>query len=299
MNVEMELVAHPKYRALRRAVGPEALEYLVRLWGHCASNKRGEYWPKATADYVEAVCDWGDDRGVLFQVLVDVGFIDVPADGVGVVVHDWNEQNSFTVQNWNRNPHGRRGKTVGYTVDKPTVCPAEPVDNPRGTHGEPLRMSEESDKSEESERARSLREETEPHIPTWDEFRSAAEFSAAAVPEDYLRRQFQGFEHNLAWLTKFGQLRPWKRIVTDRWASDRMSWKPSGKGPEKKPAASPAQQLYAVSLELEDLEKKLDALHERDAEIDPKDRERERELRRLKAGLESGGNDKVSDRATP
>ena len=286
MNVEMEVLAHPKYRALRRAVGAEALEYLVRLWGHCASNKRGEYWPKATADYVESVCDWQGERGGFFDLLVSVGFIDVPADGVGVVVHDWNEQNSFTVQNWNRNPSGRRGKTVGLTVDKPTVPGAEATGKPRGSHGEPLRMSEERDKSEESECARAPREEMEPHIPTWEEFRAAAEFSAMAIPEDYLRRQFQGFEHNLAWLTKFGQLRPWKRIVTDRWAADRMNWKPSGTGPEKKPAASKAQQLYSVSRELEALEAKLNDLHERDAEIDPKDRDRERELRRLKEELE-------------
>jgi hypothetical protein len=146
---------------------------------------------------------------------------------------------------------------------------------------------------EEEGKTRASEENSEPseapHIPTWEEFLAAAEFSAAGVPEDYLRRQFQSFEHNLAWLTKFGQLRPWKRIVIDRWAADRVSWKPSGKRSEKKTAASPAQQLFAVCRELEDLEKKLDGLHRDDADIDPKERERERELRRLKAELERAG----------
>ena len=96
------------------------MEYLVTLWGHCQTNQRGEFWKGADADYVEMICNWDGEAGVLFRALVECGkpgFIVVEPEGLRL--HDWAETNSQTVYNWARNANGRKGK-------KPT-----------GTHGEP------------------------------------------------------------------------------------------------------------------------------------------------------------------
>ena len=40
MIVEPELPDHPDYLLLKKAVGDFAMEALIRLWGHCQSNRR-------------------------------------------------------------------------------------------------------------------------------------------------------------------------------------------------------------------------------------------------------------------
>ena len=100
------------------------MEFLVAIWGHCQSNQRGEFWAGADADYVEMICRWDGEAGVLFKALVECGrpgFMEA-VDG-GVVVHDWAEMNSQTVHNWARNTNGRKGK-------KPTGSQCEPVGSP-------------------------------------------------------------------------------------------------------------------------------------------------------------------------
>jgi uncharacterized phage protein (TIGR02220 family) len=111
MRVEPELRDHPKFLRLKKIVGDGAMEYLVAIWGHCQSNQRGEFWAGADADYVEMICRWDGEAGVLFNALCDCGkpgFIERTQEGVHV--HDWAEMNSQMVSNWSRNTNGRKGK---------------------------------------------------------------------------------------------------------------------------------------------------------------------------------------------
>lgn len=59
-------------------------------------------------------------------------------------------------------------------------------------------------------------------IPTWEEF--AAAFMADAIPEEWLRRQFDWLNNNHGWLTPHGRLKKWPNIVRSRWADDRAGW---------------------------------------------------------------------------
>lgn len=130
MRVEPELTTHLKFRRLKAAVGDIAMECLVTIWAHCQQNQRGEFWPGADVAYVEGVCSWTGNKGELFRALVEcgkpkLGFIVEEPDGVRI--HDWEDSNSQTVQNWFRNGRGRGAKaqnqrrTGGQPTANPTV----------------------------------------------------------------------------------------------------------------------------------------------------------------------------------
>lgn len=116
MKVEPELMDHPKYLLLRRAVGEIALECLLRIWGHCESNKRGELWRGASPEYVEAVCRWKKRPGDLFIALERFGW--VKAEGNAIRVHDWEKSNWRAVSNWEL---GSRPKAKAQANDKPRL----------------------------------------------------------------------------------------------------------------------------------------------------------------------------------
>jgi len=123
VKVEPGLTVHPKYLRLRRAVGIGAMEFLVKVWGHCQQGQKGEYWRGADAAFVEAVAGWDGEEGKLFGALLSIGFIE--QEERGIRVHQWKSHNSKIVANWNNGGKGGR--------------PKQPTDNlmvnPPGTHG--------------------------------------------------------------------------------------------------------------------------------------------------------------------
>ena len=116
MRVEPELLTHNKFKRLKRIVGDLAMEYIITLWAHCQSNQRGGFWPGADAEYVEMLCNWDGDPGVLFKALLECG---KPKEGFiesatgGLVIHDWDRMNARFVANWHNGPRGGRPKTLG------------------------------------------------------------------------------------------------------------------------------------------------------------------------------------------
>ncbi len=164
MNVEPELLDHPKFLRLEKRVGAGALKALLRLWGHCAANKRGERWAQADPEYLECVARWEGDTGQLYTALVDIGWVEETPEGL--VIHDWEENNSFTVLNWSRSPNGRKGNKAKESSHEARTNPPQAADeskgNPRINHGQskdqsetkPLRVNdgdEGNDKSEGNE----------------------------------------------------------------------------------------------------------------------------------------------------
>ena len=158
MIVEATVLEHPKFLLLRREVGDCALEFLVRLWGHCQKEQRGEDWGKVGADYVEAIAQWNGEAGKLYRSLLRP----VKNGGVGwieerrgkVIVHDWNLVNAKLVANWVNGAKGGRPKggkqrvkrwlknsknrkTRGFNVCSSSVGVGNPVAIPSGTSGAP------------------------------------------------------------------------------------------------------------------------------------------------------------------
>lgn len=110
MRVEPELPDHPQYRRLKRRVGDYAMEALLRIWGHCQQNKRGEFWPGADAEYLELIAEWEGEPGLLYRSLTDkdIGFVVVEEGGLRI--HNWDEMNPQFVKNWVNGPKGGRPK---------------------------------------------------------------------------------------------------------------------------------------------------------------------------------------------
>ncbi len=76
MYISDDLTNHPKYKRLRRLIGSgDVLEYLIRLWGHCVKDKRGEYWKEADEDYIADVAGWEKDPKDLVRILLDTKWL--------------------------------------------------------------------------------------------------------------------------------------------------------------------------------------------------------------------------------
>lgn len=141
MRVEIELLDHPKFLRLRKRLGNDALEILLRIWGHCQSAQRGGTWRAADAEYVEIVARWSGNPGEAYKALVEVGFIDERANSI--VIHDWEEFNSRTITNWRNGRSG--GRPAGKKAEphnNPPRTDGKPMGLPRVTRGEPERVSE-------------------------------------------------------------------------------------------------------------------------------------------------------------
>ncbi len=134
MIVSGDIFSNPKFLALRREVGPQALECLCRLWAHCAEDKRGPDWGKVDADYVELVCHWQGEPGRLFTALTAPK---IPGKKPWIekyynrlVIHGWREYNANMVANWKKGPlGGRPKKTNSKPAVNPQVSPGLAADN--------------------------------------------------------------------------------------------------------------------------------------------------------------------------
>lgn len=147
MRVEPELLTHNKFKRLKRIVGEGAMEYVIVIWAHCQSNQRGGFWPGADADYVEMLCDWDGQAGVLFKALVEcgrpkAGFIEVTGDGL--TVHDWNAMNASFVANWKNGTKGGRPKTKAETAEETQSRNGFPLGFDDGSTGGSKRLAEET-----------------------------------------------------------------------------------------------------------------------------------------------------------
>ena len=230
MNLYVELLSHPKYLQLRQSFGAKALEYLVRIWGHCAANKRGERWLGCTGDYVETVAQFRGRKGTLFAKLVELRFVDIihagpPVDGneqvAGVVIHDWEETNYFIVKNWTRNPTGKKRLLLA-----PSDSDGPPSGGPQGVgsglpSGGPHLTDDRDDRD-----GRDAPPPSQAEIPSEPEFLDA--FMSDGMAAGFLKKQFERFHTHHEWLTPRGLLVDWKRVVRHRWTADLAQW-----GPEK------------------------------------------------------------------
>lgn len=108
------------------------MHHLTKLWAFCQSNQRGQRIGKLSPDFVEALCEWSGDRGVLFNALTSpltpsgCGWLEVDEKGV-YIVHDWNDANAGLIANWkngaknkkNRKPRISHGLSTGQPSPDP------------------------------------------------------------------------------------------------------------------------------------------------------------------------------------
>ncbi len=268
MIVEPDFVDGPKLVALKerlgRRHGPEAVEYVLRLWGHCQAGKRGHNWGPVSAGYVEQVARWMGPKGVLFAALTEVlvpgrsPLVELAANGSevpDVVIHDWADHNGSLVANWNRNPNGRRG-TGGTDGVKPGLNPRLNLGVMPGLHpgGNPERSRDRSDRTGQDRTgqvtpslppvpgvlsppiAPSAAEGGDP-IEGWaPKAEEVLDFAAAFAGEAALNLPpVIGREFASRWYTRMLARdrfpRNWKRILVSAWRDEWWSTQPKKGGP--------------------------------------------------------------------
>lgn len=225
---------HPKYLIFRQELAAlgvhNALEYLVRLWGHCQTMSRGENWGNVDEAYVEAICNWTGEPGKLAVLLLRQfygrpGWIHRNNDGE-IIISSWNEHNSGLLNSWKS---GRLGGRPRLTASKPD---ANPRVNPLGTASKPDANPIGLDVSGYDGNGESA------HFPSLQEVIDFGN-GAPAIPEDYCRHYHNQKETKRTWLNGRGQLINWRREIVTWWANDRATWdakkkKRAGENPDTK-----------------------------------------------------------------
>jgi hypothetical protein len=137
MNVHPGLLNHPKFLAYKRALGdPRALEFLIRIWGHCQDRQLGENWGNATPSDVEAIAGWDGKPLQLWSALTmplykKKGFID--RINRQTIIVGWEEMNHAILNSWNARRNGALKKHIRRSSTD--VSTDVSTDNPRIIHG--------------------------------------------------------------------------------------------------------------------------------------------------------------------
>jgi hypothetical protein len=222
MRVLPSLLNHPKFQRLRRMVGDRAAEYLLRIWGHCEENQKGELWVGANDEYVEIVCAYTGENGILFRSLVNCGFLDQKRNGV--LVHDWNATNSRAVSNWELGTREKKNKRSQSEANgKPRLSQREANGKPtrsrmnecmKGTpivpNGDIEEVSEQSDSGVES-------------LPSEPDFEKK-EKGAGIVDLDGLERARGLFRMRAGTPLDASQARAWRKAAPAVRATAERDW---------------------------------------------------------------------------
>lgn len=264
MNVHTNLTTHPKFLLFKRELGdPAALEYLLRLWGQCQLNMRGENWGKVSSEYLETTLGWFGEAGRLFAALSrpycgKPGWIKISSQG-GMTVTNWEEHNHTLVNNWRRNPTGM--KKTALPTGTPTGTPTGRPRARRGLPaGEPHLIGVELSRVEVSgvpERAPVLpdgkpdgegdgRHFAEAAIPSLAEVLAFCA-GPAGIPEKTGRAFFHHYEKTAhpAWTDQAGKRFQWPGKLTAWHARDRE------KGGAQKPEGEKTREGLEALLEAE------------------------------------------------
>jgi hypothetical protein len=129
MRLEPTIVNHPKFIALKSAIGDYAMEALVRMFGHCQEDQRGEFWPGKSPEYLEIVTRWSGEPLVLWNALTMIGWAS-QEDG-GIRIHQWNDYNSVTVNAWTKWKNRRNAK------QSPSADHHQTITRPSADHHQP------------------------------------------------------------------------------------------------------------------------------------------------------------------
>lgn len=157
MIVEADFLDHWKTQMLATTLNdPLAPCYLIRLWAHCQQRK--EYCfeaAKLTPAILKAITRSTADQQALWDAFMEVGFLDLHADGT-IEAHGFFDANSQLCVNWANGKKGGRPKKK--------ITPEKPSQNPSETHPEPKEERERAEEKEEAEKQDEGEKEDEPSI---------------------------------------------------------------------------------------------------------------------------------------
>jgi hypothetical protein len=236
MNVHPELISHWKYRLFKQELGtPDALEYLLCLWGKCQTMKRGENWGRVGPEYVEATLNWTGPPGKLFDALAKrycdkAGWLHLDKRR-NVIVTGWEEHNKSLLNRWENGAKGGRpaSKPAANLQVNRRITGTKPAANlPQTSTGLDLTGDDVRGSTADSARAPF----PEAVIPSVEEI-IAHGAGPAGIPPEFCRHYHTQKQIKKTWTNGRGVAVDWKLEVLSWWQKDRHTWQsknPPGAG---------------------------------------------------------------------
>lgn len=133
IRISITFFAHPKTVKLARRKGIKAVINLQQLWIWFSQNKpTGKIKKeKDTIEDLEIAASWEGDRGELFQVLLDLGFLDIEntEKTTWYVLHNWGKHQSWVVGAEERKAKATKAARARW--NKPEHAPSNATSMPQ------------------------------------------------------------------------------------------------------------------------------------------------------------------------
>ncbi len=135
-RVKASFVDHPKTNRLRRAIGENAVDYLLRLWSFAAQQRPNGALTGMEAAEIADVCRWAGEPEVLLAALLDgpvggAGYLERDDDGV-LWLHDWQEEQPWVATSEERRTRATRAAKARWkAAATKSPKPKKPVRAPK------------------------------------------------------------------------------------------------------------------------------------------------------------------------
>jgi len=159
IRLKVDFMDHPKTVRLRRELGSEAIECLIRLWGFAADNRPKGELVNMDADDIEIAAKWTGEPGKFVKVLLQKKCKFLMLKNRHYVIHDWKEHQGFLYYADERSKKAKLAASYRWEKDDakrmPPACdtdakrmpPAQKIDAPS-----PIPTTKDKDKYKDKEK---------------------------------------------------------------------------------------------------------------------------------------------------
>lgn len=107
IRIKIGFLDHPKTVKLKRRLGLEGIECLLRLWMFAAQYRPEGLFSDMDIEDIEIAVHWSGQPGVLVETLLGLRFVEL--DDETYRLHDWEQHNGYASSSQDRSD-----KTPGY-----------------------------------------------------------------------------------------------------------------------------------------------------------------------------------------
>ena len=122
IRIDVEFIGHHKTIKLRRRLGADGVLSLICLWTWAARNRPDGDLSGMDAEDIEIVSQWCGVVRSYYDVLYDVGFVDVERNESGEItsirLHNWARRNPWASEAGNRSDSARLSRLARENPEK-------------------------------------------------------------------------------------------------------------------------------------------------------------------------------------
>lgn len=116
IRISIGFLDHPKTIKLRRQLGWEGFESLLRLWCWAAQYRSDGLLSDMTDEDIEIAAQWSGEPGMLVAVLVALRLVD--KNECSFSLHDWEEHNGWAAHAKDRSEKARKAAAAKWNKEK-------------------------------------------------------------------------------------------------------------------------------------------------------------------------------------